>query len=156
MENKRCSKCEKTLALNDENFVPRKIGKIGWYAECRACRNKNMARYMKKKRQQEPGIWAESDRKTKEKLKAEVFEHYCPDGIKCAKCPFTDLRALTIDHINGDGYKHTFPSGKRMTGAPLYRWIKKHNYPKDLQVLCMNCQWIKRHENQEHNHKQRT
>lgn len=69
-------------------------------------------------------------------------------GGKCARCGFSDIRALQIDHINGDGAE------KRKQGENSYtqrKFIVEH--PKDAkteyQVLCANCNWIKRFENGE-------
>lgn len=79
------------------------------------------------------------------KRKEEVFKHYSSE-LKCAKCGFSDIRALSVDHINGGGTKHRREIGK---GAQFYNWLKKNNYPEGFQILCMNCQFIKRVENHE-------
>lgn len=78
-----------------------------------------------------------------QKLKQDIFDHY---GRKCAHCPIDDLRVLTIDHINGGGTKHrkTFKSP-----ATFYTWLRRNNFPKGYQILCMNCQWLKRLTNNE-------
>jgi hypothetical protein len=76
-------------------------------------------------------------------VKTEVFKHYSPE-LKCQKCGFNDLRALSIDHINGGGRKHRKEIGGQ---GNLYTWLVKNNYPNGFQVLCMNCQFIKRIEN---------
>lgn len=79
-------------------------------------------------------------------LKMRVFEVL--GGAKCCKCGFSDTRALQIDHINGGGNKE--------------RYNSKHNPKKyfneiieaggnGYQVLCANCNWIKRFENNELN-----
>jgi hypothetical protein len=34
----------------------------------------------------------------------------------------------------------------------LAKWIIDNNYPPSIQILCMNCQFIKRHERNEDNH----
>lgn len=64
-----------------------------------------------------------------------VFSHY---GIKCS-CPLCDINTiefLTMDHVGGGGRKHMKAVG---CGISFYRWIVKNNYPKNLQVLCWNC-----------------
>jgi hypothetical protein len=66
---------------------------------------------------------------------------------------------LTIDHINGGGRRHikNICAGKSKNGNVLYRWLKTHNFPPGFQVLCINCQWIKKDEKQEcRNLKERT
>ncbi len=82
----------------------------------------------------------------RDKIKRLVYEHYSPNGIKCKKCSFDDIRALSIDHIKGKGHLHRLKVG---FGNALYRWIVRNNYPKGFQILCMNCQFIKRYENKE-------
>jgi RNA 3'-terminal phosphate cyclase len=62
-----------------------------------------------------------------------------------------NIIALTIDHINGGGKKHERELKKK--GIMLYDWLIKNNFPPEmegqLQVLCNNCQAIKRVENGE-------
>ena len=84
------------------------------------------------------------DRKRRQILKQTVISHYSDGAIKCALCSFDDIRALSIDHINNDGYKHR-KEGRNV--KDFYRWLKNHCYPDGFQVLCMNCQFIKRHNN---------
>lgn len=74
-------------------------------------------------------------------------------GGKCIKCGFTDIRALQLDHIHGHGNiitKHGANSGA------IYHYYLSH--PEQMeelttmyQVLCSNCNWIKRYENNESN-----
>jgi hypothetical protein len=86
-------------------------------------------------------------------LKAEVFSHFCKDGIiKCANpyhvhdCMIVDdLDILTLDHINGDGYKEPRGTSGSRGGISFYRQIKIDGYIRDdLQVLCPSCQMKKR------------
>jgi hypothetical protein len=81
-------------------------------------------------------------------IKLEVFTHYSDGKPKCKRCGFDDIRALTLDHINGDGYIQRKELKRK--GSSFYFWARENGYPHDLQVLCHNCQWIKRHENKEH------
>ena len=84
----------------------------------------------------------------RQKLKEEVLSHYSPE-LKCKRCGFEDIRALSIDHTNGSGCLHR-RTLKKCGGTEFYRWLKKNNYPTEFQVLCMNCQFIKRSENNEY------
>ncbi len=81
------------------------------------------------------------------KLKAEVLTHYGNSNLACVKCGFDDIRALSIDHMEGRGNRHR--QGKLRTSASFYTWLKKQGYPKGYQTLCMNCQFLKRAENNE-------
>ena len=71
-------------------------------------------------------------------------------GSVCKRCGFSDARALQVDHINGakEGRTATYRSG-----AKLYSAILRGDKDKTLfQLLCANCNWIKRDEAHEHNH----
>lgn len=87
------------------------------------------------------------DRKKYYMMKNEVFSHYSPE-LKCRQCGFSDIRALSIDHIEGGGRKH-LQDNDIWSGTGLYLWLKRNNYPEGFQVLCMNCQAIKRSINNE-------
>lgn len=78
------------------------------------------------------------------RLKYETLSFYSNGDPVCNSCGFDNFHALTIDHINGDGNKH-----RKEIHSHVYSWIKRNNYPCGFQVLCMNCQWIKRFENDE-------
>jgi hypothetical protein len=67
-------------------------------------------------------------------------------GNKCVKCGFIDSRALQIDHIHGGGHKELSKGNESM-----YRnYLKNPDLAKsELQVLCANCNQIKRAEQRE-------
>src|SRR6266850_2117627 len=68
-------------------------------------------------------------------------------GDRCSRCGFTDWRALQIDHINGGGLiEHQKYSGSRYHPHVL-RSVKRGS--KKYQLLCANCNWIKRYEQHE-------
>lgn len=80
------------------------------------------------------------------KTKTMVLTHYGNGKMACVKCGFEDIRALTIDHINGNG------SAERKihySGNRFYTYLKNHNFPSGYQTLCANCQKIKQVENKE-------
>jgi hypothetical protein len=88
------------------------------------------------------------------KLRLENLEKY---GARCASpdCRWvnedgtkgcTDVRALQFDHVDGGGsseLKYGYGAGL----AHLYR-VKKDTTGR-YQVLCANCNWIKRHADRE-------
>jgi hypothetical protein len=88
------------------------------------------------------------------KLKTEVLIHYGNGKCACVKCGYSDIRALSIDHINGYGNHHRRTDGLG-GGTDTYRWLKKNNYPNGYQTLCMNCQFLKKVENKEGSNKKR-
>lgn len=90
-----------------------------------------------------------SDKKRRHKLKFEVLLHYTQIFNLSAtephcKCGFSDIRALTLDRIEGGHKKAT-----DLYGTALYEYLKKKGYPEGWQTSCMNCQWVKRYENKE-------
>jgi len=89
------------------------------------------------------------------RLKYEVLSHYSKGIPVCINCGYKDIRALSVDHINGDGNEQR--KALRTIGrSNLYSWLKGNNYPEGYQVLCMNCQFIKREERDELRRNSRT
>lgn len=66
-------------------------------------------------------------------------------GSKCAKCGFSDTRALQIDHVYNNGSKERNAMGQRGMYIKMYIEIKSGN-TYNYQVLCANCNWIKRYD----------
>lgn len=62
-------------------------------------------------------------------------------GHECSRCGFADKRALQVDHINGDGAEHR---RRETNAAGLLRSVKAR--PHLFQILCANCNWIKKSE----------
>jgi hypothetical protein len=124
---------------------------------CSVCRNEqNRERY-------------QNDSEYREKIQKRVKENFSPEkgrvryyslrdealrvlgGPICngiiaetgRKCGFSDPRALQIDHIENDGYSHR---REGVMGTTLYRKVISMG-GVGFQVLCANCNWIKRFEN---------
>lgn len=94
-------------------------------------------------------IWHEENRdrrllqakERKKQIKIEVLTYYGMGECKCLMCGYETLAALTLDHINDDGYNES------RSGHELYQYLRKTNFPTGYQTLCMNCQYIKREAN---------
>ena len=71
-------------------------------------------------------------------------------GGECKHCGIKDMRVLQIDHIHGRGHQEREAIGF----IGIRRKILKGNI-KDYQLLCANCNWIKRAENKEVGHQTR-
>jgi len=69
-------------------------------------------------------------------------------GGKCG-CGFSDWRALQIDHINGGGNKDRAKNGNSYTKLRNEVREDVKNNGNKYQLLCSNCNWIKRYENNE-------
>lgn len=108
-----------------------------WYA-----RNKEKAReqkriVMKRLRDESPEKYNAQSRKAKVKEKLALFVMY---GNKCKMCGFSDMRALSLDHVLDNGNVERKELGER----GVYRRAKSQYRPDEYQILCMNCQFIKR------------
>jgi hypothetical protein len=80
------------------------------------------------------------------KLKLQILCYYSNSlSPTCAHCSFSDIRALSVDHIDNNGAEHRQTVIRDRASHALHRWLKKNNYPTGFQVLCMNCQLIKRY-----------
>ena len=69
-------------------------------------------------------------------------------GGKCTRCGFDDIRALQIDHKLGDGAedRSRFKNIQYMYSHYLENFNEAQHR---LQILCANCNWIKKEENDE-------
>jgi hypothetical protein len=87
------------------------------------------------------------------KNKLRIINHYTHGEMRCMNpdCEVPggtrNIWALSVDHINGGGVKQT--EELKRTGTNFYAWIIKNNYPDGLQILCMNCNTIKKVQNKE-------
>lgn len=64
-------------------------------------------------------------------------------GTECARCGIDDVRILCIDHINGGGSKER----KGLAPSAYYKLIASS--PERYQLLCWNCNHLKRLEEKE-------
>lgn len=83
-------------------------------------------------------------REVKWRAKLQIIKLY---GGVCQRCGFADERALQLDHIKANPLPRN--TGFR-GGEKLYRAILCGKFPaEDFQLLCANCNVIKRFENGE-------
>lgn len=125
LKNKSCRDCERILTI--ENWNTNNI-KINNYL-CNICFiNKRILNKIEK---------SVYDHQRSRNFKLKIIEWY---GGKCIYCKEDKFEFLTIDHINNDGAEHR---KKVSSGSKFYKWIIKNNYPKNLQLLCWNCNCTK-------------
>src|SRR3990167_10375303 len=84
-----------------------------------------------------------AQRKYSRNLRLQALEKL---GSKCERCGFNDPRALQIDHINGGGVRER----KKGTSQHVFYRSIVNGERTDLQLLCANCNWIKRAERKEY------
>jgi hypothetical protein len=90
---------------------------------------------------------AAQNRKWHIELRAALFEKL--GGAHCVQCGFSDVRALQLDHINGGGRQHR---KSLSSGTAYFRALSKMSTSelvRTFQVLCANCNAIKREEREE-------
>ena len=102
----------------------RTLKKITYRSLCWKCRTYNP----------NPEKYKETKKRWNQNLKKEVLSYY---GSKCECCNETELAFLTLDHIDGGGTEER--KRKKRFGSNFYRLVKQNNYPKNLRVLCFNC-----------------
>jgi len=115
-----------------------------YYAENRDRLRLRKAENMRKYRAERPDHYAKQSRDAKAKIRATLFEMY---GQECVICGFSDKRALTLDHINGNGNKERARLGER----GVYQKARDKYAPDQYRTLCMNCQFIERHKHDRQN-----
>lgn len=135
---KTCILCKEIKSI--ELFGKHKKSAGGIRSYCKNCANIKNAKW----RKTHTGP-VESIRLKRKKM---IVAHYTNNKMCCSRCGFSDITALSVDHINGDGNKHR----KEIESSGLHRWLIKNNMPIGFQILCMNCNFIKRIENKEFGH----
>lgn len=91
---------------------------------------------------------AQNERRFRARLRRKALNKL---GGKCVRCGISDWRVLQIDHINGGGIKdfktrHRDDELREIVDAPLDVISQKY------QLLCANCNWIKKYEKNENPH----
>jgi hypothetical protein len=76
----------------------------------------------------------------------EVIYWYSDGLMKCNVCGETNYEFLAIDHINNDGYKHRRDELKKYSNN-IINYCIINKFPEGYQILCHNCNQIKRIEN---------
>ncbi len=75
-------------------------------------------------------------------LRQAVLQHL---GEVCARCGHADERALQIDHINGGGRLDR----QGLSTQQFYKQVLQGRPGDKYQLLCANCNVVKKRENQE-------
>lgn len=121
METKHCARCATTKPVTE--FFSNRARHDGLSGYCRPCQTS-----------------ANNGRQATQRVK--VLDAL--GGPVCKRCGFSDTRALVIDHIDGGGNQHRKDS---VSSWVMNKYALEHL--SEFQVLCCNCNQIKRHENDE-------
>jgi len=138
---RKCSQCgiEKPYT----GFYRCKDCRGGRRSQCKAC---GLVWARKNRRRIQAGRVGERKR-----LKEEVLTSYGNGVCSCVACGESQLVCLTIDHIDGQGFRHRKEIKRH--GISFYRWLRQQGFPKGYQTLCMNCQFVKRAKRKEYSYK---
>jgi hypothetical protein len=122
---------EKSAEVNRENQKRRRIRdpqKVIAYGRSSYAKNKE--------------IILERLRVANQKLRFTVLSAYSPGPvIKCACCGESEYEFLTLDHINNDGSIERAALGG---SVGVFKYLIKANFPGGYQVLCWNCNAVRR------------
>ena len=138
-------KCKNGHSRNSKNLY---IDKRGWKV-CRACQKANQKRWKSAGGVVSPEAKRRGEMAYKKRLKAKAYSKL---GNRCANpnCGWrnvdgsvgcTDIRCLQVDHVHGGGRKERTKPGF-YTGK-IYLLVLDDEGGK-YQLLCANCNWIKR------------
>lgn len=108
-----------------------------WYDNNLEHARKKKREGMRRYRAERLEHYAAQSRASNAKLKEMVFGVY---GKRCVICGFSDVRALTLDHVLNNGAEERKEHGER----GVYRRSLLPEFRHEYQTLCMNCQFIKR------------
>ena len=97
--------------------------------------------YMKNYRKTHPEYMEKANIRLKEK-RLKLMDVL--GGRICSNCGFNDIRALQIDHKNGQGHRERLNHKDSNYLMYLYYLKNLESAKEKLQVLCANCNWIKR------------
>lgn len=90
---------------------------------------------MRKRRLKYPDTFRQQGMNYRQAMRRRLLEMY---GLQCAICGFADPRALTLDHVDGNGNIERRELGER----GVYRQALVEHAPHRYRTLCMNCQFI--------------
>jgi hypothetical protein len=114
------------------------------YDKKRYIDNPNCNKSREKYKNKYPERIKNANKKYHAKKRQELFDLL---GNKCCRCGFSDKRALQIDHINGGGRLERIKYNTKDFHRLVLLSLK--NKENKYQLLCANCNWIKRTENRE-------
>jgi hypothetical protein len=146
---KVCTKCGVAKELSE--FYNHPTGKEGRQPRCKECQSKEWEAWSKTPRGRAYQKTRDSERNLKVnrrraqrlrklRLKLECLEAYGGAFCHYEGCGITDIRLLTLSHVNNDGAEHRerILGTTRTSGGFLYGTLRRLNYPKDV-VLAVEC-----------------
>jgi len=108
-----------------------------WYSKNKESARASKAANMRRYRQENPTKHRAQSRQAKRRLREKLHAIYV---ASCVLCGFSDIRALTLDHVLKNGAAERARLGER--GVYLRALMPEHHH--EYRCLCMNCQFIAR------------
>ncbi len=115
LDGRHCTRCQQSLPVSA--FYADKGGPGGLQSRCRTCTREASIERLRAARK-------------------EALAHYSNGELRCQCCGEREEMFLALDHINGNGPRQP---GGRGGGNSFYAWLRKHDYPGGLRVLCHSC-----------------
>lgn len=156
--SRECTKCSQKKQIED--FVKSNRRRLGILSWCKECDKQWRANYRERNREvfrERNRKWVEKNKEylqnygkqwranllnkerskkwnkeRRQQIKLVILSHY---GGKCKCCSEDRVEFLAIDHINGGGGKQR----KKVGAGNFLKWIIRNDFPKDLRILCHNC-----------------
>jgi len=138
--SKVCAVCKIEKPFSEFHKDKKSKDNRSW--DCKSCKAEYMRNYQKRNRDKLNKKRNLYNRKIRQKILKKLRG-------KCIRCGFDDWRALQIDHIKGKGNKER----EKFPRLGFYRYLLKmseNELFEKYQLLCSNCNWIKRWEKGEH------
>jgi hypothetical protein len=144
-ESKLCRKCYvKSVEKDPEEWrVKHNENCKKWRANNPEKARENARIAMQKYRNKNREVYREGRRFHRVNVRKDIQSFF---GSICCKCGFSDWRALQIDHINGGGLHDPVSKGGKTWRFRKYIRDNPEEAKLKYQLLCANCNWIKRYE----------
>jgi RNase P subunit RPR2 len=145
----KCIKCGRELVVGKNWREQRK--RMSYYI-CNECNDKLTIERRKTHRDEFRRTLRKTSKIRRSELRLEII-HLLGNRCSNPNCAviggMTDIRALQIDHVNGGRSKER--RGRAGADEMYYKHILEQIKAgsKDYQLLCANCNWIKRYEKNE-------
>lgn len=132
----------KRAKYRSDHLDERRAYERKYYREHKSEARKSKRKYVLSVREKYLSQQAQYNRNRRQMLKDRIYSIL---GDECARCGFNDRRALQFDHVNGGG---NLDRKRYKSNDQFMRHIIELN-GEGFQVLCANCNWIKKSENDE-------
>lgn len=120
----KCKRCPRPVSKRNKTFCER--------------HRLEYNREVKRKYYDDPDLYKFRIKRSTHRARIEVMKLL--GGLRCATCPETDYRVLTIDHIDGLLPHEQKKSGRVKTATQIYAMLRGEEDLTRFRVLCCNCQ----------------